>query len=533
MAVKGKTILRIVAIVVVAGVFAWQYLHGRRADTAKASAPAASTAAASVAATPSKPLPPLPPKTWKLGSLTLTSCELGGSAHGGRGASVPAWCAKFDVPENRADPDGRHIKLNVAVVRAEAAVADDDIVVLLAGGPGEAATEAVHVAKAFPELHKRHHFLLLDQRGTGHSNPLDCKVTEDKAQLMEATLDLDRLRENVASCLTEVSAKADPRYYTTTVAAEDLEDVRKALGSPQFDLLGVSYGTRMAQQYLMRHPDGVRSVVLDSPVPNPLVLGQDFAVNLDTALKKDFALCTATPACKQRFGDPMHTLYQLRDALRANPHKVSFRDPATFVSSERMLSQYSLAAVVRMFAYTPATAALLPLAIDAAAHGNVGPLLGQATLISGDLDDDITNGMGWSVICSEDADMLQDRPQDADTILGNTLVDAYQTICSVWPHGTRPADFHAPLKSDKPILLLSGELDPVTPPDYGRQILAGLSDARQLVLKGQGHAVMMTGCTPKLIGKFIDTLQPAELDASCLDKLGPTPAFINFNGAAP
>lgn len=530
MAVKGKTILRIAAVVVVAGVFAWQYLHGRRADTATTPTPAATTSTATVAAAPVKPVPP---KTWKLGSLTLTSCDLGGGMHGGHGASMPAWCAKFDVPENRADPGGRHIKLNLAVVRAEAEVADDDIVVLLAGGPGEAATEAAHVAKAFPELHKRHHFLLMDQRGTGHSNPLDCKVTEDKTQLVDATLDLDRLRKDVAGCLAEVKANADPRYYTTTVAAEDLEDVRKALGSPQFDLLGISYGTRMAQQYLMRHPDGVRSMVLDSPVPNPLVLGQDFASNLDAALKKDFALCTAAPACKQRFGDPMQTLYQLRDALRANPHKVSFRDPATFASSERMLSQYSLATVVRMFAYTPTTAALLPLAIDAAAHGDVGPLLGQAALISDNLGDDITNGMGWSVICSEDADMLQDRPQDADTILGNTMVDAYKAICSVWPHGTRPADFHAPLKSSKPVLLLSGELDPVTPPDYGEQILSGLSNARHLVLKGQGHAVTMTGCMPKLVGKFIDTLQPRDLDASCLDKLGPTPAFINFNGAAP
>jgi pimeloyl-ACP methyl ester carboxylesterase len=262
-------------------------------------------------------------------------------------------------------------------------------------------------------------------------------------------------------------------------------------------------------------------------------LGEDFAINLDEALKKNFAICTNTPACKQRFGDPMQTLYQLRDALRANPHKVSFRDPQTYATVQRPLNEYSLAGVVRMFAYESETSALLPLSINAAAHGDVGPLLGQAKLLNGDLSGDMNNGMSMSVICSEDADLLQERPQDEHTILGNQLIRALKAQCEVWPHGTRPADFHTPLKSDKPILVLDGEFDPVTPPSYGAQIVSGLGNARQLVLKGQGHAVLGRGCMPRLIGKFVDKLSPKQLDASCLDKLGPTPAYINFNGAAP
>ena len=200
---------------------------------------------------------------------------------------------------------------------------------------------------------------------------------------------------------------------------------------------------------------------------------------------------------------------------------------------ERPLSEFSLASVVRMFAYQPETAALLPLSINAAAHGDVGPLLGQAKILSGDLSGDMNNGMSMSVICSEDADLLQPRPQDQNTILGNHLVDAIKAQCDVWPHGARPDDFHAPLKSGKPILMLSGELDPVTPPRYGQQILPGLSDARQLIFKGQGHSLLGRGCMPQLLGKFIDKPDPRQLDASCLDKLGETPAFIDFNGASP
>lgn len=526
MAMNARTGLRIVAILVVAGVLGWRFLHHDTAREPAAPAPAGSASA------PAAPVAPEPPRTWQIGSLTLTACELEARNSGARTA---AWCKDFDVPENRDDPGGRHIALKLAVIRSDAGdAASSDMVLMLAGGPGEAATQSFMNTAWYQDLLKHRHVVLLDQRGTGDSNPLSCKETEKSLDDGDvAALDLDKMRADVARCLDEVRRKADPRYYTTTIAAEDLEAVRQALGAPQFDVIGVSYGTRMAQQYLMRHPDGVRSLVLDSPVPNQLVLGEDFATALQSALKRQFDACLATPACKQRFGDPMQTLQQLRDALAANPHKVRFRDPQDFQETERLLSAQSLVGVVRMFAYTPESAALLPLSIDAAAHGDVGPLLGQAKLLSGDLSGDMNNGMSMSVICSEDADLLQPDPDNEGTLLGNQLIDAIKAQCEVWPRGTRPDDFHAPLKSDTPTLILSGELDPVTPPEYGKLILAGLGNARQLVARGQGHGLLVRGCTPHLIDEFIDKRDPAGLDASCLDRLGPTPAFINFNGAAP
>lgn len=525
MTLKARTVLRITVAVVAIGVLAYRQWH-----------PAQSSAAAAADTTPvTAPTETREPsqlaRTWQRGSLTFKPCEL---RRPGSGASTHAWCTTFEVPEDRDDPHSRRIGLKLAIARSDAQVPAPDLVTLLAGGPGEAATEAwLLEAPAFEEVRKHHDVLLLDQRGTGGSNPLSCKKAEDASDQNALTLDLDQVRKDVAACLQEVRQKADPRYYTTTVAVQDLEDVRKALGSPQLDLVGVSYGTRMAQHYLKRYPEGVRSVVLDSVVPNQAVLGEDFAANLDAALKLDFGQCTAVPACKQHFGDSMQTLYQLRDALRANPHKVSFRDPETYETVERPLSEFALASVVRMFAYQPETAALLPLSINAAAHGDVGPLLGQAKLLSGDLSGDMNNGMSMSVICSEDADLLQPRPQDQNSMLGNHLIDAIKAQCEVWPRGTRPEDFHAPLKSDKPILMLSGEFDPVTPPRYGEDILPGLTDARQLVFKGQGHSLLPRGCMPQLLGKFIDKPDPKGLDASCLDKLGATPAFIDFNGASP
>lgn len=511
----------VMVAVAVAIISANRVAHHREKDAAPPAPASASTAAVA----------PAPAATWKLGSLTLTACEL---AAPNSGLSTAAWCADFPVPENRADPHSRTIKLKLAVLRSRAQVASPDMLAFLAGGPGQAATDsAAQVATVLKPLLAHRHVLLLDQRGTGGSNALSCKESAATTAPDDSTFDADKLRTAAAQCLKLLAGRADPRYYTTTIAAQDLEDVRKAIGSPQFDLLGVSYGTRMAQQYLMRFPQSVRSVVLDSAVPNSLALGEDFARNLDDALKAQFARCTAEPACKKQFGDPDQTLYQLRDALRANPHQVSFRDPQNYQTVKQMLDEDSLASVVRMFAYTPATAALLPLSIDAAAHGDVGPLLGQAKLLSGELSELMGSGMQYSVICSEDADLLTVRPQDAQTILGTRMVDALKAVCSVWPKGTRPADFHAPLKTDKPVLLLAGQYDPVTPPRYAEEIAKGLPNARVLTLKGQAHSVMATGCTPQLIQHFVEKLDPKTLDASCLDRLQPTPIFIDFNGATP
>ncbi|HEV2268567.1 MAG TPA: alpha/beta fold hydrolase [Steroidobacteraceae bacterium] len=531
MALKGRTILRIVLLTVVVAVVILRHLGGRHGGPASGERSASGNAPAVAVTTSAVEKPPL--RHWQLGALNLTSCEL---PHLNSGATTAAWCTAFDVAENPARPEGRHIGLHLAVIRSDAAQPDSDVVVMLAGGPGEAATKAFADTALYSGVLKHHNVLLLDQRGTGGSNPLSCDqaAKAERTQAPGAAMfDPQEIRKRVASCLAEVQKKADPRYYTTTIAVADLEKVRLALGAPPFDLIGVSYGTRVAQQYLMRHPQAVRSVVLDSPAPNQLILGEEFAANLESALQRDFADCSAAPACKQAYGDPMQTLYKLRDALRANPREVTFRDPRSFQSVSRMLTPYSLASVVRIFAYEPETAAVLPLSINAAANGDVAPLLGQERLLDADLAGDLNSGTSMSVICSEDADQLQDRPQDADTILGNRLIDSIKAQCEVWPHGAMPGDFHAPLRSDRPVLILSGSRDPVTPPKYGDEIMQGLSDARHLVLKGQGHAVLVRGCVPKLVEQFIAHPDPKGLNARCLDRLGPTPEFVDFNGAAP
>lgn len=518
---KPNRRIAVIVIILAAGFAGRQMMHRpAKNPDAPAVAPAATE--------------PAPPRVWKLGSLELKPCELG-QPHSG--LSTAAWCAPFDVPEDREHPQGRHIAMRLAVIRSAAQVPANDMVVFIAGGPGQSATEGYPaIAPALGAVLAHRNVLLLDQRGTGGSHPLSCRDDEPgKPGGAEEThgFDAAAVRRETQRCLDQLSTDADVRFYTTTDAVADLEDARHALGSPKFDMLGVSYGTRVAQQYAMRYPGSLRTLTLDGVVPNSLILGEDFAVNLDDALKAQFARCTSDDACRSRFSDPYQTLYQLRDALRANPHKVSFRDPQNYATVQRVLSDYALATVVRMFAYSPETAALLPLSIDAAAHGDVGPLLGQAKLLTGDLGDTMDGGMQYSVICSEDADLLHSRPQDKELILGDTMIEAFRAACSVWPHGKRPADFHEPLKSPVPALLMSGQFDPVTPPRYGEDVLKGLPAGRHVVLKGQGHNVVARSCMPRLLDQFIDTADAKGLDAGCLDRIAPLPVFVGFNGATP
>jgi pimeloyl-ACP methyl ester carboxylesterase len=467
-----------------------------------------------------------------LGTLAFAPCELG---QRNSTATTAAFCAPFAVPENWDKPDGRKIDLKLAIVRSDAQVAERDLVVFLAGGPGQAATDTYPRASAgFGPLLKHRNLVLLDQRGTGSSHPLSCKESPtdlDTAEVSE--LDLGRVESMTRACLAEIAANADPAQYTTSAAVRDLEALRQALGAPALDLVGVSYGTRVAQQYARRYPDGVRSIVLDSPAPNELVLGSEFAVNLDDALKAQFAACTATPDCAKAFGDPYASLYKLRDALAARPVALELRAPRTFAIEKKTLNAPTFASLVRMFAYSSETSALLPLSIARALEGDYGALAAQAEILDEELSDFEGNGMQLSVICAEDADLLKDRPEDAKLILGDALIRVLRAQCAIWPRGTRPPDFHAPFQSDKPVLVLGGELDPVTPPRYGEAIVKNLPNARLLVAKGQGHSVMGRGCLPRLVGRFVETLDAKALDAGCIAQFGPTPAFIDYNGAAP
>jgi pimeloyl-ACP methyl ester carboxylesterase len=444
--------------------------------------------------------------------------------------SVEAQCGTLSVPEDRGKPGGRKLSLAIAWVPASdnGDVAPDPVF-MLAGGPGQSARDSYpQVAGAFAEVLRHRNVVLVDQRGTGGSNLLSCDDDDGDADASPAAATAFAER-----CVAELSKKADLRRYTTSDAVADLEDVRKALGVAQLNLIGISYGTRVAQQYAMRHPAATRSIVLDSVVPNALGLGNIFARNLDDALALQFAQCTESPACKARVGEPRAELSRLMATLRANPPTVRYRDAGTGEWREDTLAPDRIAGMVRMYAYMPVVATLLPVLIHDANQGHYENLAALSRMMQGEMKDAMAMGMQMSVVCSEDADSMVARKEDAGTLLGNGMTEAMAAICKVWPKGGMPADFHKPLSTAVPALVLEGEFDPVTPPRYGEEVARALKNGRLLVLRGQGHNVIGAGCMPKLFAQFLQDADPKTLDAKCLDTLAYAQPFTSFNGWQP
>ncbi len=448
---------------------------------------------------------------------------------------MEAQCSTLDVPEDRAAPEGRTITLAIAWVPADAE-AEPDPVFMLAGGPGQGARASFStVTPGFRDVLRSRNVILVDQRGTGASNPLACRDAEGNNAFSDAADDSPEDAARFAqTCLAELSKTADVRHYTTTDAVADLDAVRAAIGAETINLYGGSYGTRVAQQYAKTFPQHTRTVLLDSVVPPSLILGSEHAKNLDATLDAQFARCAADPACAQALPDARAALAQVRDALsRPGVAAVSYRDPTTGERREEVPTMGHLAVLLRLYSYSPVTATLLPVVLRQAVEGDYALLLAQARFLIGNIGEQIMHGMQLSVICSEDADGLQANPADADTVMGAGFVAFTKAQCAVWPRGQRPADFREPLKGDVPVLAISGEFDPVTPPRYGEEAITHLPNARHLVLKGQGHTPINEGCMPKLFAQFIETADAKALDASCLDRLAPLPPGTGLHGWEP
>lgn len=464
-------------------------------------------------------------------ALDLRPCRL---EHPQGLGSVAARCGQLEVPEDPGQPEGGRIGLSVAVVPAIAAHARADPLFLLAGGPGQGAQEAfVGMLGALAGVRRERDLVLVDQRGTGRSNRLQCDFPLDDLEIEDSP---EMLRELAAECLR--SLPGDPRFYTTSVAVRDLEAVRAALGYPRINVYGGSYGTRVAQHYARRHPDRTRAVVLDGVVHPGLALGASLALDADAALRAVFARCEADPACAGRFPRLADDFAALRARLEAAPVTLALPDPVTAEPREVAFGGGHLALAARMLVYSDQTAALLPLFIhEAHQAGNLQPLAAQAEMILGQLEGALAYGMHNAVVCSEDLPFLDpgalDREALGATFLGTAMLDGLVAMCEAWPRGLVDDDLRAPLRSGVPALLLSGEHDPVTTPAYAAAAAAGFADHAQVTFRGQGHVQLGLRCAQQLVRRFLDAGTAAGLDVSCADDVAPAPFFLNFNGGAP
>ena len=458
-----------------------------------------------------------------LHSVATAACHL-------KGIDTELRCGTIEVPENRsAQPPGRSIKLWFAVNPAVARNALADPVVVIAGGPGQSASSVAGVIMPlFSRLNRTRDIVFLDQRGTGHSQPLDClppKGMDDLASQLNPDLMLASLPE----CAKDFAKRGiDVTHYLTEDAAADLDDLRRALGYDQLNLWSASYGTRVALEYIREFPAQVRSVVLDGAAPSSLHLPIDLAIDADQSLSRTINLCKQDDLCNRLHPGLNAALDQLFYRLNQGKEIAHISDPVTGSMANIPFSTDTFASWLRTPLYNALTTSLVPEAVADAATGDYDVLAALNLSVSGDVFDQLSLGMHLSVVCSEDMSGVSQAMIDAtlQTRFQDSFYRFYQEMCHDWP--TRPVDpaFFTPVKANAPVLILAGGRDPATPPRHSSPLLAGLPNARLIVAKNLGHGISLVACAPDLIDQFVREGSAQKLDGACLENLPAPPFFV-------
>ena len=470
------------------------------------------------------------PAQARAGPLPMHECRL---EHPLRLASIAARCGMLTVPEDRTRPSGATIDLSVAVVPALNRRSAAAPLFILAGGPGQGATAMyASYAAAFGRVHRNHDIVLVDQRGTGSSAPLSCDYPDDWQTEGDA---LPALRRATLACLRKYGDRV--RFYTSSAAVADLAAVRAALEVPVIDLYASSYGTRVAQLYMRRHPESLHAVILDGVTFPEQAIGPDSPRDGERALELIVTRCAQSPDCATAYPELQQDLDSLRRQFGPRKSMLSIDDPTSGLPLNIEFNRSMLNATLRFLSYSATQASLLPTLIHGAAQGAFGPLAAQTIMTARQVGGQLASGMQNSVICSEDVPFFAaadiDREVLSRTYQAADQIDALLEICKLWPRGAVDADLHSPLHSAIPTLLLSGEADPVTPPADAERAAKGLARHRHLILRGEGHGQVATGCVPQLMAEFLDAPVPEKIDAGCLERHRPAPFFVGMTGPAP
>jgi pimeloyl-ACP methyl ester carboxylesterase len=451
-------------------------------------------------------------------------------------ARVNALCGTFEVFENAKTKKGKKIALNVAVIPALASKPIKDPVFIITGGPGSAATESwrLEYSPWGEKLHINRDIVLIDQRGTGASNPLDCYP--DGGIPFEELFEFERFKEKsfkrMEACVKNYDA--DVHHYTTDVAMDDLNEVRLALGYQKINIWGSSYGTRAALVYLRRHGDTVRSVVLEAIAPLEMkILGN--SVDGNRAMDKLLADCKKDSECNNAFSGLDKKLRTLLFRLKKSPITTRLVHPRTGEIKEVTIEAPVIRGILFSTLYDPVLSALVPLAIEKAYHGDFS-VFATMTDMKAEVGKYFSFGMQSAVLCNEDLAHMTDeetKPDagpDSGIFIQKEMTSVFRDICPFFDGASVPESYFDSVVSDVPVLILSGDLDPITPSRWGDLAALKLGNSRHVVVPGSGHGVSHHQCVSKMIVDFIDDATATGIETSCLKAHGRPPFFIDHLG---
>jgi pimeloyl-ACP methyl ester carboxylesterase len=456
-------------------------------------------------------------------TIQLQTCEA-------PGVKAKAKCGSLEVFENRATQTGRKISIKVLVVPATGSKRLPDPLFYFAGGPGSSAIEdAQGIANQLAKINEQRDLVFVDQRGTGGSNPLNCNLFDPKHP--QSYFGYFFPLDDVKKCREELASKADLTLYTTPIAMDDLDDVRAALGYERINTLGGSYGTRAALVYLRQHEQHVRTTILQGVVPTNDYLPLDFARRNERALQGILAECAADDSCRKAFPKLREDAHKTLARLLEKPVDVELPSTDSTGASNYdvvvkiQLSRDLAAEAIRYMLYNPTAAARVPFVLNQAGKGNFGPIAQAALYYRQEIVATGSNGMYLSVTCAEDLPWIKNgegERMSENTFLGDYRVKQQREACALWPRAEISGDYARPVRSTVPVLILTGEWDPVTPPSNGDAAAKYLPNSLHVIVPHGAHGFGgLDGlqCIDNLLNSFISGGTVKNLDTACVSSI--------------
>lgn len=445
-----------------------------------------------------------------------------------------ARCGTYEVFENRAASGttnkGRKIALRVVVIPAREKPVAPDPVVFFEGGPGASVVESgPGIAEELAEALRHRDLLLVDARGTGGSHPLHCPQPEG-VRRVEETLDTFMDPAAVRRCRALLEKDNDLTQYTTDTIVDDVDEVRAALGYGPVNVMGASYGTRAALVFLRRHPESVRTVMISSVLPASARIPTHLAEHTQAAFDRVVADCAAEAACHAAFPNPRADLDTVLARLAKEPAKVKVRDEDGREQTLN-LSKNGAVQTVRYLLYRPAGVREIPLLLHRAAAGDFGALGQTAYDIANALLLSSPDGLYLSVTCAEDVAFVDRQKAErlaAGTFVGDFRLRQQLAACAEWPAAKLPASFLEPVRSEVPVLILSGDNDPGTPLAWAEEVARTLPKSRIFVVPGGTHTFYgLEGveCIDRVTADFVNRGTAEGLDVEGCRKMIRRPPF--------
>lgn len=446
------------------------------------------------------------------------------------GLPPQARCGTYEVWENRAAKSGRKIPLRVLVIPAEGPGRQPDPFVFFNGGPGESNVDAASwLVEGFGPLLKRRDLLLVDFRGTGGTAALVCPEMQEIAGA-QGFLDHFLPPEGAKACAERLAKTADLSQYTNDTSVDDIDEVRAALGYEKINILGGSGGSRSGLVYMRRHPDRVRTAVLSGLVPTDERGPFWMARHAQRALEGLIDECKADEGCRTAFPRFREEVAAVLDRIAKEPVTLTVQDGETGKPVEVRLTRGAVAQTLRYMLYNPAKAARLPWTVHRAFEGD-WKAMGEEALASVSGLGEMNRGYYLSLTCSEDLPLIREGEIPAaieGTFLGDFRIRAQQVACALWPVPPVGREFLEPVTSDVPVLLISGERDPVTPPGNAERAARTLKNSVHVVVPDAGHnynGLEGAECIDDLVVRFIEAGTPKGFDTSCIARIK-RPAFV-------